>query len=100
VFRVAFRLARKRADIPVAELALNDNTDTADDAVLRVDLERALRAMPPRRRACALLCLGAGLTPIEAGRALGIAPGTVRTQLARARTDLRTGLDGVNETVP
>ena len=97
VFRVAFRLARKRFDEPVAEPQSSALGDAADDAVLRVDLERGLRGMPARRRACALLCLGAGLTPIEAGRALGIAPGTVRTQIGRARADLRQALDGEHE---
>jgi DNA-directed RNA polymerase specialized sigma24 family protein len=55
VFRVAFRLARKRFDEPVAEPRRRDLGDSADDAVLRVDLERALRTMPARRRSCALL---------------------------------------------
>ena len=44
--------------------------------------------MPPRRRACALLVLAAGLTAEEAGPALGIAASTVRVQVHRARADL------------
>jgi DNA-directed RNA polymerase specialized sigma24 family protein len=63
-----------------------------DAAVARADVERILQAMPPRRRACAILCLALGLTPTDAAEALRIAPGTVRKQLELARIALRAGL--------
>jgi DNA-directed RNA polymerase specialized sigma24 family protein len=55
--------------------------------------------MPPKRRACAVMCLLVGLTPHQAGDSLGIADGTVRKHLDEARRDLRvamgpTGDDG------
>ena len=54
-----------------------------------VAVEAALAAMPPRRRACAVMCLVVGLPVQEAARALGIADGTVRKHLEEARRDLR-----------
>jgi RNA polymerase sigma-70 factor (ECF subfamily) len=44
-----------------------------------------LSKLPKRQRACAVLCLFAGLSTKEAARALGITQGTVRKQLAHAR---------------
>lgn len=90
VYRTAFRLSRghwKREYVPVTEQA--DRVDTAAEAVSNLDLEFALRQMPSRRRACAMLCFVVGLTPKEAARSLGIAEGTVRKQLGHARDDLR-----------
>ena len=58
-------------------------------AVARVDLERALRGMPERRRACVVLVWLLDFDTAEAAEALGIASGTVRKQLALARDDLR-----------
>jgi RNA polymerase sigma-70 factor (ECF subfamily) len=58
-------------------------------AVTAVDVEAALAAMPPKRRACAVMCLVAGLPVHDAAGALGIADGTVRKHLEEARRDLR-----------
>jgi RNA polymerase sigma-70 factor (ECF subfamily) len=58
-------------------------------AVTAVDMEAALAAMPPKRRACAVMCLVAGLPVHDAAGALGIADGTVRKHLEEARRDLR-----------
>jgi DNA-directed RNA polymerase specialized sigma24 family protein len=44
--------------------------------------------MPPKRRACAVLCFVVGVSVHEAGEALGIADGTVRKHLEAARQDL------------
>jgi len=92
VFRTGFRLARRRFEDLALDEDLPGPTDVASDAALHVDLERGLAAMPPRRRACALLCLGVGISPKEAARALGIAEGTVRKQLEIARASLRIAL--------
>ena len=92
VFRCAFRLARRQLeDTPLVEDPVG-TLDVASDAALHVDLERGLAAMPPRRRACALLCLAAGVSTKDAARALGIAEGTVRKQLELARNALRAAL--------
>jgi RNA polymerase sigma factor (sigma-70 family) len=98
VFRTAFRLARRRFDDLALTEDLPGRSDVALDAALHVDLERGLAAMPPRRRACALLCLGVGISPKEAARSLGIAEGTVRKQLELARADLRIALGEPPET--
>jgi RNA polymerase sigma-70 factor (ECF subfamily) len=60
----------------------------ADAAVLGVDLERALAVMPPRRRACVILCWLLETPTTEAASALGIADGTVRKHLELARRGL------------
>jgi DNA-directed RNA polymerase specialized sigma24 family protein len=65
----------------------------ASEAVVRVGVEAAQAAMPARRRACAVLCLLGGCSPKEAGKTLGIAEGTVRKQVERARNDLRMALE-------
>ena len=62
---------------------------TESAAVTAVAIETTLAAMPPRRRACAVMCLVAGLPVHEAAAALGIADGTVRKHLDEARQDLR-----------
>ncbi|HVC25078.1 MAG TPA: sigma-70 family RNA polymerase sigma factor [Acidimicrobiales bacterium] len=104
LFTVAFRLARRRRAVT---LVLDDGGgavagalaapsglagDMAGLAVARADLATALRAMPSGRRACAVLCIVAGASPRDAGRALGIAESTVRKQLERARVELRSAL--------
>ena len=62
---------------------------TESAAVMAVAVERSLAAMPPRRRACAVMCWVTGLPVHEAAEALGIADGTVRKHLEEARHDLR-----------
>ena len=90
VYRVAFRLLRRRGGLP--QTALDDvdelataGTTTEDAAVANVSAARALAAMPPRRRACATLCWYLGFTSEEAADILGIDAATVRTHLERAR---------------
>ena len=61
---------------------------TGSEAATRVTVETALAAMPPRRRACAVMCLVVGLPTDQVADALGIAPGTVRKHLEQARRDL------------
>ena len=94
VFRTAFRLLYKRGVLPAVE---DDEPDArpderaispADAAAHAVDLERALAAMPPRRRACVVLCWLLETPTGEAAEALGIADGTVRKHLEAARRDL------------
>ena len=70
--------------------------DQIDELVERIDAERAahgllseLAMLPARYRAVIDLVDIAGLRPAEAAAALGIAPGTVRMRLMRARARLR-----------
>lgn len=98
VYRVAFRELRRRGHLPdrpdgdtAADDVLVDEHGPEERALASVAAGAALlaiAAMPPRRRACALLVFAAGLTAEEAGQALGITASTVRVQVHRARTDL------------
>jgi RNA polymerase sigma factor (sigma-70 family) len=72
--------------------------DQVEELVDRIDAERACRDMlaelaelPERDRAVIELVEIAGLRPQEAAAALGLAPGTVRMRLLRARARLRRG---------
>lgn len=92
VYRTAFRLARRRRP----EQALSDDEmslpGVESEAISNVTVRAVLEAMPPRRKACAMLCFVAGLTPKEAAESLGIAAGTVRKQLELARAELEEQL--------
>lgn len=97
VYRVAFRLLRRRGLIAPSPLDDANGPGLAvagpeTSAATNVDLERVLVSMPPRRRACAVLCLCLELSPPEAADVLAIAPGTVRKQLDLARASLLAGL--------
>jgi RNA polymerase sigma-70 factor (ECF subfamily) len=70
----------------------------ADAALDRMDLERAIAQLPPSYRRAFLLHDVEGLEHHEIGEALGIAEGTSKSLLFKARTRLRSllrGRDGV-----
>ena len=95
LFRTAFRLLSRRGLVPAVEA--EDRVDvravpTADAAAHGVDLERLLTSMPPRRRACVVLCWLLEAPTSEAAAALGIADGTVRKHLDAARRQIADGL--------
>ena len=89
LYRVAFRLLRRRVGVAEDPLGDIDRPSTTpgpeDTAIAAVDAAHALDAMPPRRRACAVLVWYLGFTSDEAGAILTIDGATVRTQLDRAR---------------
>jgi RNA polymerase sigma factor (sigma-70 family) len=90
VYRVGFRLSRKafrREDALTSDVPASG--DVSGQVATREAVARALESMPPRRRACAVMCLMSGLSTKEAARSLGIAEGTVRKQLELARSSLR-----------
>jgi RNA polymerase sigma-70 factor (ECF subfamily) len=97
VYRVAFRLARRAHRLPVEDALPSDehvapahgHGDVAEEATLRTSATAAIAAMPSARRACAVLCLLAGVSTRDAARALRIKESTVRKQIERARSDLR-----------
>lgn len=55
----------------------------------------AVRTLPPRQRAAVVLRYYADLSEAEMAAALGCAPGTVKSQLAKARSSLSLQLAGV-----
>ncbi|HUJ05495.1 MAG TPA: RNA polymerase sigma factor [Streptosporangiaceae bacterium] len=80
-----------------------DESDFAVDAADRIDQERlarhllcALAGMRPAEREVIALCDWAGLSYAEAAVALGVAEGTVKSRLSRARTHLRELAGGGN----
>lgn len=66
--------------------------DGGDEAVLRVALVAALRALPRRQREAVALRYLAGLDEGDVARALGVAPGTVKSHLHRGIAALRRRL--------
>jgi RNA polymerase sigma-70 factor (ECF subfamily) len=92
VYTTAFRLlqrsqrrsARTQTVANHELLAIAPDSDTTSV----VAVEQLLAGMPPKRRACAVMCFVVGASVHEAGEALGIADGTVRKHLEAARQDL------------
>jgi RNA polymerase sigma-70 factor (sigma-E family) len=79
---------RRRRDIPMATTP----ESAADDPALAeidADLPGMLAGLPPRMRAVLVLRYVDQLTDSEAAEVLGCTPGTVRSQLSRARAKLR-----------
>lgn len=64
----------------------------AENAEIRDRLERALARLPEQRRTAFRLVEVEGMTTLEVGRIMGIAPGTVRSHVHHARRHLRTAL--------
>ena len=58
-----------------------------------LDAQRALDHLSAQQRAVVFLTYWADLTPLQAAELLDVSEGTVRKQLARARTTLRRVLD-------
>lgn len=75
-----------RSRVPVDEGA-------SHDAHGRVDLLRALRALPVRQREAAVLFYLTDLPLHAVAEAMGISDGTVKSHLARAREGLRVSLE-------
>ncbi|MGN6330213.1 MAG: RNA polymerase sigma factor [Motilibacteraceae bacterium] len=71
-----------------------DDVDDRLDAHRRAPaLSAAIRSLPSTERELLLLVALDGLSPTEAGAALGIPPGTARSRLHRARARIREQLD-------
>lgn len=59
----------------------------------RIDLEQAIAALPDGYRAVLVLHDVEGYTHEEIGKALGVEPGTSKSQLSRARSSIRRALE-------
>ena len=86
--RVVERRARRRLGARAQEAG----EPSEASAVARVDVGRAIRALPPRQRQVVVLRYFADLDTAEIGRALRMREGAVRAALYRARTALAVGL--------
>jgi RNA polymerase sigma-70 factor (ECF subfamily) len=86
-FRLLHRLLKRESRWDVGEIYVYGPA-AEDEAVVNVAVDSVLSQMPPRRRACAVMCLVLGMPVREVGEALEIADGTVRKHLEEARKDL------------
>ncbi|GAA0911140.1 SigE family RNA polymerase sigma factor [Virgisporangium aurantiacum] len=70
-----------------------DRAGSGPDLDAALDLRTALAALPERQRAAVVLRYYCDLSVEETAHCLGCAPGTVKSQTARALATLRRGLD-------
>ena len=77
-------------DLPAsAQVGSGDHSERVGD---RDELLRALATRPPRMRAVIVMRYYSGLSEAETADALGVSPGTLKTQASRGLDRLRTVL--------
>ncbi len=76
----------------LSEGARAPETESRPTHGARLDIARAMDALPPERRACALLCLALGHSHADAAAITGLPLGTVKSHIARARASLQDSL--------
>ena len=82
-----------RRESPLADAATVPQP--AGDQALSVTLLAALRTLPPRQRAAVVLRYWEDRSTEETAEALGVSPGTVKSQCAKAMSTLRGSLVGL-----
>lgn len=99
LFRVALNTHFKgtRRARQLARRHLIDRSTQVEDPISEVNsrdvIDRAILLLTPRQRAALVATYYLDLDSAEAGRALGIRPGTVRRLVSQARANLRETLD-------
>jgi RNA polymerase sigma-70 factor (ECF subfamily) len=86
---------RPRRPLPLRLLIPLPAPSAEDEVLLRVehgDLAAAVNGLSPELRAVVRAVVLDGLSSREAGRLLGVPAGTVRTRMARARTQMQEAL--------
>jgi RNA polymerase sigma-70 factor, ECF subfamily len=98
LYRTAMNLFRKRWRRASLVLRRTVGLSPSDDEISlierRVDVVRAVASLSPRQRAAIVLTDLLGFSSEEAGRMLGIRPGTVRMHASRGRAALADILRG------
>jgi RNA polymerase sigma-70 factor (ECF subfamily) len=97
VTRVALNLARSRwrrlrAEARARRRLAAPEVDDGSSTDRRLDVERALSALPRRQREATVLRYYLGLNVAEIAATLGVTDGTVKTSLHRARSALAEAL--------
>jgi RNA polymerase sigma-70 factor (ECF subfamily) len=101
LYRTAFNLSRNRIRSAVrarrrSPRAVGD-VDPFAAADARADVWAALRVLTPRQRSAVVLTELLEMSSEEAGRVLGVRPGTVRALSSQARSRLREALGDLDE---
>lgn len=93
---------RRRPGTATVELYQSVDWDAVDDRLdagaRRGELRAALGSLSPGERDLLLLVAWEGLSPSEAGHALGLTPTAARSRLHRARKHAQTSLDSLERT--
>jgi RNA polymerase sigma-70 factor, ECF subfamily len=96
ITRVAMNISKSRLRRMRAEARAGSRVgspgDAGDPSVARIDVERALAALPRRQRQATVLRYYLGLDVEEIAAALGVREGTAKTTLFRARRALAAAL--------
>jgi RNA polymerase sigma-70 factor (ECF subfamily) len=71
-----------------AALSDHDGADPAASTATRLDVDAALRVLPPPQRAALVLVDMLGFSVADAAEILGVSPGTVKSRCARSRARL------------
>jgi RNA polymerase sigma-70 factor (ECF subfamily) len=85
-------------DLPVAELRLGVDSASRSDA--RLDVDAAMRMLPPPQRAALVLVDMLGYSVADASAILGVSEGTVKSRCARGRAKLLPRLSHLRADYP
>src|SRR6201986_1091244 len=86
--RRASRPAVSTSDEETFEVLVAQDDDPARESDTRLDVDAALRILPPPQRAALVLVDMLGFSVADAAVILGISPGTVKSRCARSRARL------------
>jgi len=100
--RMRRRKARPTVHIPDDEpdtgaRAVPDPRDEMDRLELRIEIDKALRALPVDQRSAIVLVDVEGLSVAEAAEVLGVPEGTVKSRCSRGRAKLAVALAGLRD---